>query len=64
MQRLISTPPDDLRPEDLQTDEQPRARDPPRTPWWLPDTTTSWLDVFLMTAIYCLPAITLLLKDC
>jgi len=64
MQRLIGTPPDDLRPEDLQTDEQPRTRDPPRTPWWLPDTTTSWRDVFLMTVIYCLPAITLLLKDC
>ncbi len=65
MTRLNNSPsPDDLLPEDLVTDDQPRARDPPKHPWWLPDATTSWVEVFLMLFIYCSPALTLLIKDC
>ena len=65
MQRLTNERiDDDLGPEDLLTDDQPRARDPPKQPWWLPDETTSWAEVFLMLFIYCSPAITLLIKDC
>lgn len=65
MQRLTNERiDDDLGPEDLVTDDQPRARDPPKIPWWLPDSTTSWPDVFLMLFVYCTPALTLLLRDC
>lgn len=65
MQRLIdehST--DDLLPEDLLTDEQPRARDPPRTPWWKPDETVTPRDFIFLILIYSLPAFTLLLREC
>ena len=64
MRRMKGGVPDDLRPEDLLTDEHPRARDPPRHPWWLPDSSTSWSEAGLMLFVYCTPAITLLLKDC
>lgn len=64
MQRLIDEHrADDLLPEDLLTDEQPRARDPPRV-WWKPDDTVTPRDALFLILIYCLPAITLLLRDC
>jgi hypothetical protein len=63
MRRVKGSVPDDLRPEDLLTDEQPRARDPPRA-WWKPDDTVSWTDITLLSFVYSLPAITLLLREC
>jgi hypothetical protein len=66
MQQLrwtVAERPDDLLPEDLLTDEQPRARSPPRI-WWKPDDTTSWRDFFFLLFVYSLPALTILLRDC